>query len=223
MNSYNNICRGGRVYRPFLQLLEQNHILIAGTTGSGKSVLLNGLIKTLMGAYSPIEKSIVLIDLKKVELYQFSKSRYCIGYSDNYNTTEIIFSRLTEIMHNRFFEMRRKGCLSYNGTDIYIVIDEYADISLNCSKQTINNIALIATQGRAAGIHLIIATQRPTRDIITPLLKCNCDTKIALRTATIQESRNIINSTEAAFLPRYGKALIQLPGFNPEITDIPMI
>jgi len=209
------------IYKPYKQILNyKNHILIAGTTGAGKSVLLNGLIHT--GLQLP-EKQFVFIDLKKVELNFYKDCKKTYYYTDNYSDLEYCFNSLVNTMYSRLNYMQKARLKNYNGNTIYVIIDEFCDIVFNC-KSVLNQISLIAAIGRAAGIILVIATQRPTNDIITPLIKANTPVKIGLRTSNKQESRNIIYSDICYDLPLYGYGYIIAPELKePHLLTIPLI
>lgn len=189
------------------------HTLIAGCTGSGKSVLLNGVllnILTIDGA------GLYLIDPKGVELVQYKDSVHTVAYA--YTDDEIIsvIHSACEEMDRRFANMRRKGLRKTDLPPRFVVIDELAQFSKRVNPRLAKaneDLSRIATLGRASGIFLIGCTQRPTNDVITPLLKVNCDCKIALRTSTKQESRNIIQTDDANYLPKYGFCVIAHPDF----------
>ena len=105
--------------------------------------------------------------------------------------------------------------------DIYIIIDEFADLMTTQKRETMPQIIRLAQLGRAANLHLILATQRPTRDIINGQIKVNLDSRIALRCPTAQDSRNIINTKGAETLPRYGFGYYLTPN-GCELVKIPM-
>lgn len=203
-------------------ILNQPHVLIAGATGSGKSVLINSLIYTLMYR-GPGQAELVLIDPKRVELVQYANLPHTIAYSSE--TPDIIktIAGTVDLMERRYTEMQRKRIKLYAGPDVYVIIDEYADLITTSKKYTVPNICRIAQLGRAARIHLIVATQRPTRDIITGQIKVNIDARVALRCPTRQDSRNIINVPGAETLPRYGHGYYLTPDtMVPVLVDIPM-
>ena len=203
-------------------ILNQPHVLIAGATGSGKSVLINSLIYTLLYR-GPGQAELVLIDPKRVELVNYSNLPHTIGYSSE--TSDIIntITGTVDLMERRYSEMQKKRIKLYAGPDVYVIIDEYADLVTTSKKYTVPNICRIAQLGRAARIHLIVATQRPTRDIIDGQIKVNIDSRIALRCPTRQDSRNIINVPGAETLPRYGHGYYLTPDtMIPILVDIPM-
>ena len=208
-------------YILYKQILDGTHTLIAGTTGSGKSVLMSGLICTLMQTNAPPQAEYILIDPKRVELSPYQKTFFCKAYANDITAFNALDS-VIKLMESRYIQMEQEGIRKWNGASLYVFIDEFADLMLTNKKQCEMKICRIAQLGRAAGIHLIIATQRPTRDIITGTIKCNLDTRIALRCPSAQDSRNIIGINGAESLPKYGQGYI----LNPDgltLWNIPMI
>ena len=127
-------------------------------------------------------------------------------------------------MEQRFQTMQKQRIKKSKEADIYIIIDEYADLITTSKKDTERLICRIAQLGRAAKIHLIIATQRPTRDIITGQVKVNIDSRLALRVPTAQDSRNIINIKGAELLGKYGQAFYLTPDtLTPQLVNIDYI
>lgn len=212
----------GNVPRLCQDILNQPHVLISGATGSGKSVLINSIIYT--AAHDPpTQKTFVLIDPKLVELYRYKQLPHAIGYADTIATAKTALDRVITTMIYRYHQIRQAGGKTWTGSDIYIIIDELADL-VTVDKSIIPPLARIAQLGRAAKIHLLLATQRPTSaDILPGVIKVNIDARIALRTPTAQDSRNIIHSNGAELLPRYGKGYYLTPEtMRPVLVDIPM-
>lgn len=199
------------------------HILIAGATGSGKSVLINSMLYTAL-RYAPSQKRFIFIDLKRVELSDYKATPHCMYYADTPQKAKIALDYACNIIENRYIIMQRNGVKQFSAggyNQIYIVIDEYAELVTLAARDITNQLCRIAQIGRAAGVHIILATQRPTRDIITGQIKVNLDTRIALRCATAQDSRNIIDQAGAETLPRYGQALLSQHGYVSRI-DVPL-
>lgn len=191
------------------------HILIAGATGSGKSVLINSLLYTALLS-APSQKRFIFIDLKRVELSDYKATPHCLYYADTPQKAKIALDYACDIIEQRYIIMQRNGVKVFSAggyNQIYIVIDEYAELVTLAARDITTQLCRIAQIGRAAGVHIILATQRPTRDIITGQIKVNLDTRIALRCATAQDSRNIIDQPGAELLPRYGEALISQYGY----------
>lgn len=188
----------------------QTHLLIGGASGSGKSVILNGIIYNLIFR-SPNKNKLILIDPKKVELIDYKDLPHTEIYADN--NTEIIKALNDTVfkMEQIYKYMQGKRLKKYDGVHRYIIIDEFADLMTTAKKDCLPLLCRIAQLGRAANIHLFIATQRPTRDIINGQIKVNIDSRIALKCPTMQDSRNIIEMSGAENLPRYGYCIFLDP------------
>lgn len=196
--------KGGPSRSPYDAFIECPHLLIAGSTGSGKSVIINGVIAEL--AKRPTR--FILIDPKRVELKQWQPLPQCIGYADSPAGIINALQWANDEMMRRYKGMTGK---LYQGAPLYVIIDEYADLMITSRKAVTPLILRIAQLGRAAGVHLIMATQRPTSNIITGDIKVNIDYRIALHVPTKQDSRNIIGAAGAEALPMYGRALYYTP------------
>ena len=197
-------------YMP-LMTKENVHTLIAGCMGSGKSVLLNGVIcyiHTIEGS------GLYLIDPKRVELVQYKDSDHTVAYASEPDEIISVIHSACEEMDRRFLDMQKRGLRKTDKPPRYVIIDELAQFSKRIDPRLAKaneDLARIATLGRASKIFIIACTQRPTNDVITPVIKTNCDCKIALRTASDQESRNIIQVSDAHYLPRWGQCIITHP------------
>lgn len=194
---------GGTAAAVCLDMLKQPHLLIAGATGSGKSVLINSLIYTAL-YNSPNRYRFVLIDPKRVELIDYKPLPHTISYNSEIPDILEALQAAIDLMEDRYKLMQRQRIKKSKAADIFIIIDEYADLIVQAKKQVEHNIIRLSQLGRAANIHLILATQRPTRDIITGAIKVNLDSRVALRCPSPQDSRNIIDIKGAETLPRYG-------------------
>lgn len=195
----------------------QTHILIAGATGSGKSVLINGYIRHILTTRPACQ--LILIDPKRVDLLPFRHSPAVIYYG----RTEQAKSILTATAHllQQRYKYIERGTPPEQFNHVYIIIDELADLIIS-DKATINPLLKIAMTGRAARFHLITATQRPTREMLPMAIKVNYDCRVALRTATPQDSKNITGFQGAERLPRFGQCLITCPEcLQPTLYTIP--
>lgn len=202
-------------------ILTQPHTLIAGTTGSGKSVLINALIYAATFK-APPQVGLVLIDPKRVELIQYANMPHVLGYASEPDQIAEIINGTIGLMENRYKEMQNNRQKQSEHKDIFLIIDEFADLMTTQKAQVLPPIQRIAQLGRAAKVHLIIATQRPTRDIIDGRIKVNIDARLALRCPTAQDSRNIINVKGAETLPRFGYGYYLTPDrTTPELWEIP--
>ena len=198
-----------------LDVAKAPHILIAGTTGSGKSVLLNSLICSLLYKETPQTAKFIFIDPKQVEmsLYKGLPHLYKPIVKDVPGAVETL-KELCQEMDARYKWLSGQGLKNIEQTHltrIYCVIDELADLMLQSKKSVETYIIRIAQLGRACGIHLIIATQRPTTNIITGLIKANIPCKIALAVSNTSDSMTILNHGGAEKLTGRGDAIIKKP------------
>lgn len=213
----------GTIYDFYEDALSQPHLLIAGATGSGKSVIISGMIYTALYK-SPEKVNFILLDPKRVELVQYKRLPHTVRYAsepaDMINALRLSIS----IMEDRYRRMQKKGLRKSSDPDLYVIVDEYADLISVNKRQTKPLCQRIAQLGRAANVHLILATQRPTRDIVDGAIKVNMDSRIALRCPTPQDSRNIIDVKGAELLPKYGDCYYKTPDNGLQhFTNIPMI
>lgn len=186
----------------FMDCLNQAHLLIAGATGSGKSVFENGLISAAL-LDSPARRRFILIDPKGTELDMYSTLPHCITYAHTIHESVNALQQGADIVTARFEDMRRRHIRTYDGSHIYIIIDElmYLLNRPTVKRQVFDLMQDLLCIARAAAVHIIAITQNPTRDTLPPSIRCNFDARIALRTATRQDSRNIIETGGCERLP----------------------
>ena len=183
----------GQVSRLFLDMLAKPHVLLGGATGSGKSVTINGLIYAALFD-SPAQRRFILIDPKRVELRDYASLPHTLMYASEPAQMIAALREALGICDARFKDMQRRGLREYDGSHIYVIIDELADLlTVKATKSDATTlIQRIGQIGRAARVHMIAATQSPVSAVIPTPIKVNFDTRVGFRTATAQDSRNIV-------------------------------
>jgi S-DNA-T family DNA segregation ATPase FtsK/SpoIIIE len=206
-------------------LTKMPHLLIAGSTGSGKSVCINVLILSLLFRLNPDQLKLLMIDPKMVELIQYNGIPHLIA--PVVTETEKVVGALTwaqkemDRRYKLFSEVGKRNHEAYNEWArannkeqlpyIVIIIDELADLMMVAADQVERIICRIAQMARATGMHLILATQRPSVDVVTGLIKANVPARIAFMVATGIDSRVILDSVGAESLLGRGDMLFQSP------------
>ena len=212
------------------------HLLVAGTTGSGKSVLLNSIVMTILMRATPEEVRLIMVDPKRVEFTYYAglPHLYVPVVTEPNKAASALSWGVTEMERRlKVFEHYKvRDIKSYN-RDVdggkyadmenppkhmpyfVIVIDELSDLMMVAGKDVEASIVRIAQLGRAAGIHLIVATQRPSADVVTGLIKANIDNRVALSVDNGMNSRIILDQTGAERLLGHGDMLYKLRGSRP--------
>jgi S-DNA-T family DNA segregation ATPase FtsK/SpoIIIE len=222
-------------------LARMPHMLIAGTTGSGKSVCINAIIMSLLMTRRPDEIGFILVDPKMVEMAAFEDVGHLLcPIVNDMRKAEGMLEWAATKMDERYDLLREAGVRNiadFNalgqeelykrlGVDteedkariptklkyFIIIIDELADLMMTSSKEVENYIIRIAQKARAVGIHLILATQRPSANVVTGLIKSNMPCRVSFRVASKQESRIVLDQNGAEVLLGQGDMLILLPG-----------
>lgn len=206
------------------------HLLVAGSSGSGKSVFLGSLIVSMIYKYSPEELRLILIDPKKTEFVLYNDLPHLMIneiITDVNKTIQSLNWAIGEMnrRYGLFEQMSRAGTYvvnldQYNAQleknkrlpKIVIIIDELADLMLAAKKEIEDRIQNLTQKARAAGIHLIVATQRPSTDVITGVIKSNLPTRVAFYVATDVDSRVILDQSGAQKLLGKGDLLYTMPG-----------
>ena len=197
---------GGHVYRLYAQLAGLPHLLIAGATGSGKSVTVNGIIYSLLATRAPSECQFVLVDPKKVELIQYARLPHVLRYASEPADMISALELAVKETEYRFSEMQRAGVREYSGPDLYVIIDELADLMTSQKTAALPPLQRLAQIGRAARVHVIACTQNVMAVTIPTVLKCNFPAVLGLRTATASQSRYLIAAKGCEALPDPKKA-----------------
>lgn len=216
----------GEYSRLFASMLQDNHLLIAGATGSGKSTVVNGIITTAL-YNSPAVIRFFLIDPKRCELRQYAQLPHTINYADRPAQFVPALQAALDVCETRFADAQRRHLREYDGSHIYVIIDELAYLMTTQKREVLPLLQQIAMIGRAARVHIIACTQSPVAAVIPTPLKCNFDSRLAMRTATAQDSRNIIGVKGCEALPdpkREGKAFgYYRQGVNTDLYILPMV
>lgn len=201
------------------------HLLIAGATGSGKSVCINGIINSILFRSSPKQVRMILIDPKVVELQCYNGIPHLLipVVSDPHKAAGALTWAVTEMME-RYHKFTAKGVREITGYNaalgeeeealprIVVIIDELADLMMACKKDVEESICRLAQLARAAGIHLVVATQRPSVDVITGLIKANIPSRIAFAVSSNIDSRTILDGVGAEKLLGRGDMLYSPSG-----------
>ena len=197
------------------------HLLIAGTTGSGKSVCINSLLVSMLYKSTPEELRLIMVDPKMVELGGYNGIPHLLipVVTDPKKAAGALQWAVTEMM-KRYRLFAEAGVRELNGYNqwarsqgretipkVVIVIDELADLMLVAAKEVEESICRVAQMGRASGMHLVIATQRPSADVITGLMKANIPSRVAFAVASALESRIILDNPGAEKLVGKGDML----------------
>ena len=202
-------CPQGVTWNLCDDLLKQTHLVIGGTTGSGKSTLLHSVMFSAL-IHSPAKVQFVLIDLKGVELNRYKKLPHTIAYADEPIDAVRAIEMTRELMRKRLNELKRTDKVIYDGNDIYLIIDEMAVLMQTAKAKVLAPLAEIMRLGRATRIHVISATQNPSRSngggCPSEIIQ-NTTAALALRCRSSIESRQTIGVGGAEKLPTYGRGL----------------
>jgi S-DNA-T family DNA segregation ATPase FtsK/SpoIIIE len=222
-------------------IAQMPHLLIAGTTGSGKSVCLNSIILSILLTRTPDDVKLLLIDPKMVEMSQYRKIPHLIcPVINDMRKAEAILDWLAIKMDERYVLLSEAGVrniagynrlsreeiiecfkpgtpeeearLSFHMPHIVVVIDELADLMMIAAKEVEHYVTRLSQKSRAVGIHLVMATQRPSVDVLTGLIKSNLPIRISFQTASRIDSRTILDSMGAEKLLGRGDMLFMEPG-----------
>ena len=207
----------------FIDIAKMPHLLIAGQTGSGKSVAVNTLISTLISKKSENEVKFIMVDPKMVELMPYNDIPHLlVPVIIDPQQAAIALRWAVNEMENRYKQLMENGVRNiktYNGLSfvekmpyIVIIIDELADLMMVASGSVEESIARIAQKARAVGIHLVVATQRPSTDVITGMIKANLPSRISFALRSQIDSRTILDTAGAEKLLGQGDMLLLANG-----------
>jgi S-DNA-T family DNA segregation ATPase FtsK/SpoIIIE len=209
-------CRKGNPI--VIDLTEMPHMLVSGTTGSGKSVLLHSIINSLLINERNIE--FALIDTKRVEFSNYSNLSKLYGpIAKDVESSVKLLEDLVKEMEERFVYLEKHNYRNIYDCEkkmpfIVVVIDELADLMIASKKAVQILICRLAQKSRACGIHIVMATQRPSVDVVTGLIKANFPARISCQVSTIADSRTILDKSGAEKLTGKGDAIIDCSGYE---------
>jgi len=199
-------------------LVQMPHLLVAGTTGSGKSMALHAIINSMILCKSQVR--LALIDPKKIEFSHYAgiQQLYAPIARDPESSVELL-GNLVKEMEMRFSRLQKARCrdiLQYRGSmsRIVVVVDEFADLMMASKKMAQDIICRLAQKSRACGIHIVIATQRPSADVVTGLIKANFPSRMSCQVSSAVDSRVVLDRNGAERLTGKGDAILDCPGFR---------
>lgn len=218
-----------------LDLYRMSHLLIGGRTGAGKSVWVNSMIYSLISRYSPEEVRFVMIDPKVMELQGYNNIPHMLApVIHNVNDVIRALDWLVNEMKNRFQKFEEQNVINIGGFNkkikngeiageslpiIVCIIDELADLMMINPRRIEILLVRLAQLGKSAGIHLIVATNRPTPEVLSELMISNFSSRIAFKVTSPKESRLILNFPDAEYLAGFGDMLYLMP---PNLNDAPV-
>ena len=216
----------------YCEINKTPHLLVAGSTGSGKSVCINSMLVSILMRSKPDEVKLMLVDPKKVELSMYNGVPHLLTpVVTDPKKANIALKKIVQEMENRYDLFEQSGTKNIAGYNAYlekrykpgeykklpyivVIIDELADLMLVAAKEVEESIMRITQMARAAGIHLIVATQRPSTDVITGVVKANIPSRISFAVSSSIDSRTILDSTGAEKLLGKGDMLFLPQGEN---------
>ena len=199
------------------------HMLVSGTSGSGKSVFVNSIITSLIARTSPYDLKLVLVDPKRVEMNRYRDEPHLLcPVINEASEAKVMLEKMVDLMNKRY-QMFESAAYATDISDyncwanengqpimpyIVIILDEYADLVYSCKEVSVPLLSITA-KARACGIHVIVSTQRPSTDVITGTIKANLNTRVSLAAASGVDSTTILDETGAEDLLGHGDMLVK--------------
>ena len=181
----------------YRDMLKQTHLLIAGATGSGKSTLIDGLLQTMLHQ-PPDQVKYIILDRKFTTLRPYAQAPHSMRHARTLDEMVMTLRDTIDLMQRRFDYLENHPA---DFSHVYLIIDELADLMTTRKRQATPLLQELGQLARESKIHIIAATQCPLREVIPTPIKCNFPARVALKTATRQDSRNIIDQAGAELLP----------------------
>ena len=207
----------------YVELSQQIHTFIGGVPGAGKSVVINGLLTTLLYDH-PGNVGFILIDPKRVELWDYAKLPHVLQYANGEKPGDMIkaLDYAVWLMEWRFSKMKEQHVKMFHGSDVYVIVDELSDLLTTNKREATQLLLRLASLGRASKIHLVLATQQLYSEIVAGPLKANIPSTLGLHTRDTMQSRMLIGVNGCEALPKYGKGIMVIPDSR-RYVNVPMI
>lgn len=220
---HTSVTSGMSYWNVYKTISTQQNTLIAGTTGSGKSTVLQGVLHAICANSSPCSVELWLADPKRVDLIEWydMQTPHLQRYANTTSEIKQMIVDLVNVMESRFKYMEANRMKQFPGRTIYLIVDELGDLVMN-DKRIVDYLKRILQLGRAAGIRSILCTQSPSRLTLPAVLQVNFTARLALRCVSAIESRQVLNAAGAENLPRYGKGILLTPDYGMVTVDLPM-
>lgn len=206
--TYTNANMDRTIWTQGADILKESHILIGGSTRCGKTELIHKLMWTAL-AKTPAQVQFIIIDMKEgVGMFRYRNLPHVLHYADTEDDSIKALDYAMEITRSRLRKMKEQGVDVYEGSDIYVVIDELGFLLQAKGTEALDKLTALGRIAAAARVHLLMATQDPSRKGCPSALQVNCTCLIGMKCRSAQESRQIIGLNGCESLPRYGTAYI---------------
>ena len=190
------------------QMLREAHVQIAGSTGSGKSTMIHSIMWTAL-SYAPSQKQFIILDMKMgLEMARYEHLPHTLLFAETDEEAISALNTAINIITKRGQEMKQKGLTMYDGSDIYVVIDELGFLLQACGNAALQKLMAISRIGRACRVHLIGATQDPSKASLPAAIQQNMTCCIGLKCRDAVQSRQIISASGCENLPDYGQGIM---------------
>ena len=187
-------------------ILKEAHTLIAGSTGCGKSTLIHKLMYTAL-AYTPAMKQFIIIDMKAgVEMMRYRNLPHVLRFAETDTQAIAALDYAMSLTQSRLNQMKQQGKTMFDGSDVYVVIDELGFLLQSCGRDALDKLTALSRIARAARIHLVMASQDPSRRGCPSAIQVNCTCLIGMKCRDAIQSRQIIGLSGCENLPRHGEA-----------------